>query len=180
MVSVGDVMANPVSGERFVWRATRESTAGEYCEFDLFLEPGATVILEHVHPSQVETFTAVRGDLKLIRAGVTSIVEEGAEATVPAGVAHGWANNTDAVSQTTVRVTPSLNIEDFFAKFCALATAGKTTKAGLARNPLQLAVITWAYRHEMTLPNPVLWAILQPILIGLAAIGRLFGLRPTV
>jgi hypothetical protein len=43
VVRVGESMENPVSGERFVWRATAASTGGEYCEFDLFLAPGARI-----------------------------------------------------------------------------------------------------------------------------------------
>jgi len=60
VVQVGQSMENPVSGERFVWRATASSTGGEYCEFDLFLAPGARIAAAHRHPSQLETFSVLR------------------------------------------------------------------------------------------------------------------------
>jgi hypothetical protein len=41
MTRVGAEMVNPVSGERFVWRQTDNSTDGEFAEFDLYLTRGA-------------------------------------------------------------------------------------------------------------------------------------------
>ena len=49
MVQIGDSFENPITKERFVWRATAASTGGEYCEFDLHLGPGATLAAAHRH-----------------------------------------------------------------------------------------------------------------------------------
>lgn len=64
MVHVGQEMRNVPAGERFVWRATRESTNGAYCEFDLHLDADAKVAAPHRHPHQEERFTVVTGQVE--------------------------------------------------------------------------------------------------------------------
>jgi hypothetical protein len=58
-------MVNQVTGERFVWRHTAESTGGEFAEFDLHLSVGAIVAAPHVHPRQRENFRVESGDVML-------------------------------------------------------------------------------------------------------------------
>ena len=50
----GQVLDNPVTGERFVFHATSDETAGELLEFDLVVEPHGRVPGGHVHPGQRE------------------------------------------------------------------------------------------------------------------------------
>lgn len=70
LVHVGQEMTNPRSGKRFVWRATRESTGGTYCEFDLYLDADAKVAAPHRHPHQDERFTVLAGQFTLSRTAV--------------------------------------------------------------------------------------------------------------
>jgi hypothetical protein len=65
MARVGQEMVNPVTKDRFGWRHTAESTAGEYAECDLFLEQGAVVAARHSRPALREDFRIERGAVQL-------------------------------------------------------------------------------------------------------------------
>ena len=178
MVRTGESMENPVSGERFVWRATAASTAGEYCEFDLFLAPGARIAAAHRHPSQLETFSVLGGTLEMTIAGQRRTVPAGGEAVVPPATAHALGNPGDEPAHAIVRITPSHQIEEFFAAFCRIASSGRLNKAGLPKNPLQFAVLADQHRAELQLPSPLAQAVAGPAARALAVIGRAAGFRP--
>ena len=46
----GQVLVNPVSGERFVFHTTAAESHGKLLEFDLVVEPHGRVPGGHVHP----------------------------------------------------------------------------------------------------------------------------------
>jgi quercetin dioxygenase-like cupin family protein len=56
---------------------------------------GARVIGEHMHPSLIERFTPLEGELTVKRNGKTSIVREGETAVIEPRVWHDWWNATD-------------------------------------------------------------------------------------
>ena len=175
MVRVGQEMTNARSGERFVWRATSESTAGAYCEFDLYLDADAKVAAAHRHPRQEERFTVVDGQFTLVSDGRTSELGPSEVGVVPVGAAHSWRNTTGQPSHVVVRLTPALRIEDYFEKFCAIATEGGAGPTGLPRNPLQLAVLLNGYRQEFSFATSMQQRVLGPLLTLLAGLGRRRG-----
>ena len=153
MVSVGKDCYNQKSGERFVWRATRDSTNGEYLEFDLYLDEGSKVAAAHRHPNQTETFNVVTGDLKLRSGKATSNLKDGDSAVIPPNTPHFWGNASPTPSHVIVRLTPALNSEDFFNSLCSIAAAGKAGNSGLPRNPFELGVLMTAYRSEVVVAS---------------------------
>src|SRR5262249_12944867 len=60
----GQVLTNPVTGERFVFHATSDDTGGKLLEFDLVVEPHGRVPGGHVHPGQQESFEVLDGSVK--------------------------------------------------------------------------------------------------------------------
>ena len=56
MAHAGQILDNPVSGERFEFRRTSADTNGELLEFDLTLAADGSVPGAHVHPKQEERF----------------------------------------------------------------------------------------------------------------------------
>ena len=56
MAYAGQVLKNPISGERIVFRKTAADTAGELLAFELFLSPDGHVPGAHVHLEQEERF----------------------------------------------------------------------------------------------------------------------------
>ena len=178
MVHVGDSFANPVTRERFEWRATNASTGGAYCEFDLHLGAGAKLAAAHRHPNQVESFSLLSGSLQMKLDGQRRTVDAGEEVVVPGGSAHSWGNVSDEPAHVLVRLTPSILIDEYFEAFCRIAESGQANKAGLPRNPLQLAVLLDRHRAEFALPSPVAQALAGPAVRVLAVVGRAAGFRP--
>jgi len=179
MVAVGDEFSNPRSGERFVWRATAASTAGAFCEFDLFLKGGATVAAPHVHPRQTETFDVVSGDLSLEIAHERRRLRAGERGVVPPGTRHAWGVAGTEPAEVLVRLEPALNIEEFFERFCAIARNGGATRSGVPRNPFRLALFLHDFRAEWAFPEPWQRRLLPPVMALLAALARRFGVSPT-
>ena len=170
-------MVNPASRERFIWRQTAASTAGGFCECELRLDEGAAVAAAHVHPFQIEAFEVITGSIRLRVNSAEELLSPGDKRTVPAGTPHSWENANSGPSSVVVRLSPALRSEDFFETFCGLARDGKTTKKGIAKNPLQLAVLAHAYRDEMQLAGPAGSRPAMILLSGLAAIGRSAGFK---
>jgi len=61
MISPGQTLENPVTGERFTFTHTAASTGGELLAFELALRSGGAVPIAHVHPIQTERFEVVHG-----------------------------------------------------------------------------------------------------------------------
>lgn len=167
----GDTVANPVTGERFTFTDTAASSGGELLAFDFALKPGGAVPIAHVHPAQTERFAVVSGRMRFrvggrrIDAGPGEIVE------VAPGVAHSFANAGAEEACLRVEVRPALAMENMFADVVALAQAGRMTRRGLPRSPLQLAKLAITYDREAH--APIIGRRLQRLLLApLAALAR--------
>jgi quercetin dioxygenase-like cupin family protein len=174
MVTPGDVLEHPVTGEKIVFRKTGRDTGGELCQADLYLQPGAFVAAEHIHPLQEERFEVISGMLHGRVAGKELASGPGETVVVPGGTPHIWWNSGDDVLHVLVEVRPALRIENFFETFFGLAQDGKVNpKTGLP-NLFQMALMMHAYRNELVLARPP--RLVQTLLFGLLApIGRLLG-----
>jgi hypothetical protein len=60
MSKAGDVVENPVIGERGVARIGTAETGGELLVADLYIRPGGAVMGELLHPAIEERFTVLR------------------------------------------------------------------------------------------------------------------------
>jgi quercetin dioxygenase-like cupin family protein len=152
MLTPGQTLENPVTGERFTFIHTAASTDGELLAFDFALRPGGAVPMPHVHPIQTERFEVVEG-LMRFRVGLrTRLAGPGDVIEVAPGVAHSFANAGDGEARLRVEVRPALAMEDMFAEVVALARAGRMTSRGLPRNLLDLAVLARRYDQEAHAP----------------------------
>lgn len=173
MAIAGDVIVNPVTGEKIVFLQTAAEAAGERLEADLFVKPGGFVAAEHVHPHQEERFTVHVGTIRLRIGGEERIYGSGEGATVPAGTPHVWWNAGEDELSVRVELRPAGRFEEFVTSFFALAQAGETNAKGMP-NLLQLAVIAREYRDVIYPTQPP--QIVQKVLFGiLAPVGRLLG-----
>jgi quercetin dioxygenase-like cupin family protein len=152
MISPGQTLENPVTGERFTFSDTAETTDGELLAFDFALRPGGAVPIPHVHPIQTERFEVVDGQmsfrvgLRKIKAGPGDVVE------VAPGVAHSFANAGDDEAHLRVEVRPALAMEEMFAEVVEMARAGRMNRRGMPRNPLELALLARKYDEEAHAP----------------------------
>jgi quercetin dioxygenase-like cupin family protein len=152
MITPGQTLENPVTGERFTFTETAATTNGELLAFDFALRPGGAVPIPHVHPIQTERFEVVTGRMRF-RVGLrTVIAEPGDVIEVAPGVAHSFANAGDDEARLRVDVRPALAMEEMFAEVVAMAKAGRMTRRGLPRNPLALAVLARKYDQEAHAP----------------------------
>src|SRR6478735_5947964 len=121
MITPGQTLSNPVTGERFSFIDTAATTGGELLSFELGLRPGGAVPITHVHPIQTERFEVLEGRMRFrlgrrtIEAGPGDVVE------VAAGHRHGFANDGDGEARVRVEVRPALAMEDMFADIIAMA-----------------------------------------------------------
>lgn len=126
MPEVGDVIENPVTGEKIVFRQTGAETQGELLPFDMYVEPGGFPTTEHVHPSQTEHFHVKAGQLCLQREGEQEVYREGEEASIPPGTPHMWWNTGSRELRATVKLRPAGRFASFITSLFALAQDDKT------------------------------------------------------
>jgi hypothetical protein len=88
-----------------------------------------------------------------------------------------WWNSGQDDLRVVLDFRPAGRFAEFITTFFALARAGKTTKGGLPKNLLQLAVTFGEYRKAIHATRPPL--AVQQLLFGvLVPIGRWLGYRP--
>jgi mannose-6-phosphate isomerase-like protein (cupin superfamily) len=173
MAYAGQTLDNPVSGERITFRKTAADTAGELLEIDLELAPDGHVPGKHVHPAQEERFEVLSGTMKFKMGRKTVIAEAGDVVTVPAGVAHKFANGGDETTHVRVQVRPALKMEELFETTVALAEEGRTTSKGMPK-PLDLALFVQEYADEVQGAFPPVW-VQRATMAPLARVARKRG-----
>lgn len=152
MITVGDHIENPVTGERFTFTSTAASSGGELLAFDFALAPGGAVPLSHVHPRQTERFAVVEGVMRFRIAGRTVYAGAGEVVEVAPGVRHSFANPGRTEAKLRVEVRPALAMGAMFEEIVGLACAGRMTRRGIPRNPWDLARLARRYDREAHAP----------------------------
>jgi len=177
MAQSGDVIENPVTGERLHFLATSADTGGEKVVVEVTVRPDGFVAAAHVHPQQEERFEIREGRVgfklgrKRIEAGPGDVV------VVPAGTAHKFWNAGDTDARFVTEVRPALGFERLIETMYSLAADGKTNKKGMP-NPLRLAVIAKEHFRDVQLPFPPV--VLQRLGLAMGApVGRMLGYEPT-
>jgi quercetin dioxygenase-like cupin family protein len=145
----GQVMDNPVSGERFVFHQTTEDTGGELLAFELVLDPHGHVPGGHVHPVQEERFEVVSGTMRFRKGLKTVVATAGDVVVVPPGTYHRFANGGDGPAVVRVQVQPALRMEELYETAVALAREGRTLPTGMPK-PLDLALFMREFEQEVT------------------------------
>ena len=177
MITPGDTIENPVTGERLVFKKTAAETNGEYVLFECFVEPSGFVAAAHVHPYQEERFQIIEGSVTFKLNGQELPTEPGDTVLVPPGMKHQFWNAGEEGARFACEVRPALDFEQLIETMFSLAQAGKTNRKGMP-NPLRLAVIAKAHFDTVRLPFPP--ALIQRVALALGApVGRLLGYRAT-
>jgi mannose-6-phosphate isomerase-like protein (cupin superfamily) len=173
MAHAGQIIDNPVSGERIVFNRTAADTDGEYLEIELRLAPDGKVPGMHVHPEQEERFEVLSGRMRF-RMGMRTIeAGPGEVVTVPRGKAHKFSNAGDETAVARVTVTPALGMERLFETTAELASDGRVLSSGMPK-PLDLALFVREFRREVRGPfSP--GAVQRAMLAPLAAIASARG-----
>ncbi len=175
MSRAGDVIENPVTGERIVVRVGTEDSGGGLLVVDGYIQPGGAVTGEHVHPAIEESFTVVSGRVGFRINGRESIAQPGQRLHVPAGTAHDWWNAGKEEAHVVAEISPGERFEQMAHNLFGLAQDGKTDSKGMP-NLLQAAIFAREFSDVLYFTRPPL--IVQRLLFGaLAAIARSLGYR---
>jgi quercetin dioxygenase-like cupin family protein len=177
MITTGQSLTNPVTGETLVFRKTSADTNGESVVVEAFVEPDGAVAAAHVHPSQEERFEVLSGELEFRLRKQTIVAKAGDRVLVPAGTPHRFRNIGGETAHFVCQVSPALGFEQLIETMFTLAADGKVNRKGLP-NPLRLAVIANHHFGDVRLPFPPAWLQRVGLVLG-APLGRLLGYRPT-
>ena len=175
MSKAGDVIENPVTGERVVVRVGTEDSGGELLVVETYVRPGGAVTGEHVHPAIEEYFTVLRGRVGFRLDGREAIAKPGERLHVPAGMAHDWWNAGEEEAQIIVEISPGERFEEMAVNLFGLAQDGKTNSKGMP-NLLQGALFAREFEDVLYFTKPP--RIVQRLLFGaLVPIARALGYR---
>jgi quercetin dioxygenase-like cupin family protein len=175
MAFAGQVLANPISGERITFRKTAADTDGKLLVIDLELSPAGHVPGAHVHPLQEERFEIMEGMMKFRKGLRTIRARAGDTVVVTAGTVHRFENAGEGPAHVRVHVQPALRMEDLFETAVALARDGRTTARGMPY-PLELALFMREFDAEVRAPF-VPAAFLRLVMAPLEWLARRRGLN---
>jgi quercetin dioxygenase-like cupin family protein len=165
MAIAGQVLDNPVSGERFTFVKTAAGTDGEVLVVDLELSADGRVPGAHVHPLQEERFEVMQGRLKFRKGMNTVTARPGDKVIVPSGTVHRFWNADDATARVRVEVRPALRMEELFETAVSLARDGRTLNSGMPY-PLELALFMREFDAEVRapiVPGSLVWIVMAPL-----------------
>jgi quercetin dioxygenase-like cupin family protein len=176
VIPVGTTIDSPQTGERLIFRSTRDSSHGALFQAELIVQPGSYVVQSHVHPLQEERFVVLEGKYGWEIGKERGIAGPGETLVCPAGVAHSQWNAGDTPMRIYYEHRPALtSAEIFFETQFGLSRDGKLAPDGRIAL-LQAAVLV---REVGDFIRPAWPSIaLQDILFPpLAWLGRLCGYR---
>jgi len=151
MAVTGQVLDNPISGERFIFSETAADTGGELLAVEFVVAPDGHVPGGHVHPVQEERFEVMSGRMRFKKGHKTVLAGPGDTLIVPPGTYHRFANAGDSPAVIRVEVRPALKMEQLWETTVALAAEGRTLPSGLPR-PLDLALFMREFEQEVQPP----------------------------
>jgi quercetin dioxygenase-like cupin family protein len=171
MAKAGEVIENPVTGERIEFVETAADTGGAHLKFNLYLSPTAQVAASHLHTKQDERIDILDGELRIVVGDAEpQTYKKGEWVLLKAGVRHSWWNESKVPAKVSMKFTPALNTEEFFESFFALGRDGRTTKDGAPRL-LQGALMMRRYQiYDGNIPvwaQKVGWYLLAPLAYAL-------------
>ena len=176
MIPIGTAIDSPQTGERLIFRSTRDSSNGEVFRAELIVQPGAYVVGLHVHPHQEERFIVLEGRYGWRIGDETGVAGPGDTLVCPAGVVHSQWNAGDAPMRIHYEHRPALtSAEIFFETQFGLSRDGRLKPDG-SFSLLQAAVLVMEVGDFIRPPSPptTVQNVVFPVL---ALIGRLLGLR---
>ena len=95
MVKIGTEIASPQTGERLIFRSTKDSSNGELFQAELISEPVGYTVREHVHPNQEEQFVVLEGEFGWKIGDEEGVAQVGERLVCPVGVPHSQWNAGD-------------------------------------------------------------------------------------
>ena len=179
MFRAGDVVWNPLTGEKAMLVESAEETGGARVVADVAVEEGGFVPGgEHVHDHQSEHFDVHEGRIVFLVNGEERTLGAGDRLTVPPGTWHRWWNVGEGEVRYRVQIEPALRFEEAILVVWGLCADGHTNADGQP-SPLLGALLATRYREEVRFRQPP--ELVQRFLLPpLAALARRRGMESTI
>ena len=159
--------SSPPTGEHFEFRTSARGPTKHF-GFQWTLKPGKRGPGEHFHPRETETFTIVKGVLRIWIAGEPHDYHAGETVAIPPGVPHRFLN--PGKEPVIVDVTlDGTEMEDAFMPF--VVTVGRGRKPSLGKFARWIVHLS---KSEASVPNS---RIARGIGAALGRVVWLFGAR---
>jgi uncharacterized protein YndB with AHSA1/START domain/mannose-6-phosphate isomerase-like protein (cupin superfamily) len=110
----------PAIGLRFEFRATAESTGGEYVQVDVIGRPKGFIRAAHVHRGQSERHEVIAGAMMVRFGGRTHVLRPGDSIEVPPDTPHTQLPHGDGAGHIRVTARPAGEIEGFLERLAEL------------------------------------------------------------
>lgn len=153
----GDVIENPVTGQRLTFSATARDTAGEVFRAEGAFPPGGFAGVEHVHPRQDEHFEVLAGRAAFRVEGREVVLGAGETIDVPAGTRHTFANGGDEEMRVLFEFRPALECTDLFYELYFGAAQEGRVNAQAMPGLLDIAIAWPLVSEHAVLARPPAW-----------------------
>jgi quercetin dioxygenase-like cupin family protein len=149
-----DILENPITGERMVFRKRSKDTNGELMQSDFFMRPHSKGVatVEHIQPDLVQRLEVISGVMSytLGKSKEKKIAKPGEKVLIPPKVPHSIWNDGDEELHALDEYEPAYNIEKFFETAYGLAKDGvKCNKKTGVPNISQLCVMLQGFNREI-------------------------------
>jgi mannose-6-phosphate isomerase-like protein (cupin superfamily) len=157
MARSGDVIENPVTGQRLTFLATARDTAGQVFRAEGAFPPGGFAGVEHIHPHQDEHFEVLAGTAVFHVEGRELTLGAGETIDVPAGTRHTFANAGGSEMRVLFEFRPALECTDLFYELYFGAAQEGRVNAKAMPGLLDLAIAWPLVSDHAILPKPPAW-----------------------
>jgi quercetin dioxygenase-like cupin family protein len=126
----------------------------------------------HYHRTFEESFTTLSGELTVYGPDGAKVLRPGESYTAVRGQVHWFRNETDRMTEMTVRVTPARGLEKTLRVSYGLANIGGWGSNGVTKNPWHMPLILgYSETYLTTMPG----IIQEPLVRALARIAQWKG-----
>ena len=154
MISAGDVLDNPVTGQRLRGMLTGAESGGRLFRAELLVPAGGSAGPRHLHPAQREDFEVLSGQGVFAVGDWQQVAGAGDRVEVPIGAPHGFRAIGDEPLRLRFELRPAPpSTAEFFERYFALGQAGRMNRWGMP-NPLDMALLWPLASEHVVLAGP--------------------------
>ncbi len=160
MAFKGQILDLMPLGMKFTVLKSGADTQGKSLDLHWELMPGCNMKdpLVHIHPSAIETYEVLEGEMEFFIKDKWLIAKKGDKLTVPKGVTHAFRNPTQGTVTVYNTHQPALRMENYFEDVCKVLdklTAGRRKSFKMNfKAMLYMSVLMKNYREEIIAKTP--------------------------
>ncbi len=177
MARAGDVIENPVTGQRLTFLVTAADSDGQLFAAEGSFPPGGFAGVPHIHPDQEEHFEVLAGEAGFDIDGHEQVLRAGETIEVPRGTKHTFANTGSDEMRVRFEFHPALlTTEQFYELYFAFAQQGRVNAKAMP-GLLDIATVWSVTSEHAVLASPP--AVIQHALFrALAPVARIARRQP--